>query len=58
MGAVSKRTREEGEGSTDESLSKRLEPATAAAATIATTMMATADGAAAGGKTGRKPITL
>ena len=67
MGAASKRTREEGgEASTEDSLSKRLKPATAATATTtATTTTATiaaADGsagaAAAGGNTGGKPITL
>ncbi|KAH9992148.1 hypothetical protein BJV77DRAFT_1067895 [Russula vinacea] len=61
MGAASKRTREEGEVSTEDSLSKRLKPAPAAAATTATTTAATtatADGAAAGSNTGGKPITL
>ena len=58
MGAASKRTREEGEASTEDLLSK---PATAAAATTATTttaMTATADGAAGGSNTCGKPITL
>jgi len=62
MGA-SKRTREEGEVSTEDSLSKRLKPAGAAGAiTPATTTTAAAEGsasaAAAGGNTGGKPITL
>jgi nucleoprotein TPR len=37
MGAASKRSREEGEVSTEDSLSKRMKPATAAAATTSTT---------------------
>jgi hypothetical protein len=64
MGAASKRTREEGELTAEDSLSKRLKPAPAAGTTPATaaTSTATADGsagaAAAGGNTGGKPITL
>jgi nucleoprotein TPR len=58
MGAASKRTREEGEASTEDSLSKRLKPATAATATTATAdgyCGRCAGGAAAGGNTGGKP---
>jgi len=69
MGAASKRLREEGEVSTEDSLSKRMKPATAAAATTSSTpatsttgTTAAADGsagAAAGSSlTGREPVTL
>jgi len=55
MGAAAKRTREEGEVATEDSLAKRLKPAVAAAA--ATT--SPAEGSAnAGGAAGGKPITL
>ena len=56
MGAAAKRTREEGEVATEDSLAKRLKPAVAAAAATTTP---TADGNAnAGGAAGGKPITL
>jgi hypothetical protein len=62
MGAASKRTREEGEVSADDSLSKRLKPAPPATTTPASTTTAAAEGSAgasaAGGNTGGKPITL
>ena len=56
LSAAAKRTREDGEVATENSLAKRLKPAVAAAA--ATTAL-TADGNAnAGGVAGGKPITL
>jgi nucleoprotein TPR len=66
MGAASKRTREEGEVLTEDSLSKRLKPAVPPAdAPPATTTAAAAEGsagtsasAAPGSNTGGKPITL
>ena len=66
MGAASKRPREEGEVSTEDSLPKRMKPATAAAATTSTTAASTtgttaaADGSAGAGSsnTGGKPVTL
>ena len=55
-GAAAKRTCEEGEVATEDSLAKRLKPTVAAAAATTTP---TADGNAnAGGATGGKPITL
>ncbi|KAH9056279.1 hypothetical protein EDB87DRAFT_1637584 [Lactarius vividus] len=55
MGAAAKRTREEGEVASEDSLAKRLKPAVAAAA--ASTSPAEG-GASAGGAAGGKPITL
>lgn len=57
MGAAAKRTREEGEVSTGDSLAKRLKPAVAAAAasTPASAAAAAADGSA---NAGGKPVTL
>jgi hypothetical protein len=66
MGAASKRSREEGEVSTEDSLSKRIKPAAAAATTASTTATtsttgttaAAADGSAGNSNTGGKPVTL
>jgi nucleoprotein TPR len=61
MGAAAKRTREEGDASTEDSLSKRLKPAltaTATATTTATTGDGNAGAASTGSNTGGKPITL
>jgi len=68
MGAASKRSREEGEVSTEDSLSKRMKPAAVAATTSTTPITGTtgttaaADGSAAaaasGSNAGGKPITL
>jgi len=68
MGAASKRSREEGEASTEDSLSKRMKPATAAAATTPITPTTSTSGTAAavdgsasataGSNTGGKPVTL
>ena len=68
MGAASKRSREEGEVSTEDSLSKRMKPAAAAAATTSTTPATSTTGttaapdgsagAAAGSNPGGKPVTL
>ncbi|KAH9169938.1 hypothetical protein EDB89DRAFT_1980725 [Lactarius sanguifluus] len=56
MGAAAKRTREEGEVATEDSLAKRLKPAVAAAA--ASTSPAEGSNANASGAAGGKPITL
>ncbi|KAH8980106.1 hypothetical protein EDB92DRAFT_1901586 [Lactarius akahatsu] len=56
MGAAAKRTREEGEVATEDSLAKRLKPAVAAAA--ASTSPAEGSNANASGGAGGKPITL
>jgi hypothetical protein len=60
MGAASKRSREEGEVSAEDSLSKRMKPAAAAAASTSTTATTSTTGttAAADGNTGGKPVTL
>jgi len=66
MGAASKRSREEGEVSKEDTLSKRMKPTTVAAATTSaiptTSTTAAADGsagaAAGGSNTGGKPVTL
>ncbi|KAI9435095.1 hypothetical protein H4582DRAFT_2080017 [Lactarius indigo] len=55
MGAAAKRTREEGEVTTEDSLAKRLKPAAAAAAASTTPAEGSAN---VGGAAGGKPITL
>jgi len=58
MGAASKRTREEGEASTEDSLSKRLKPAAAITPTTSGDGGASTGAAGSTGNPGAKPITL
>ena len=58
MGAAAKRAREEGEASTEDSLSKRLKPALPVATATAAAGDGSAGAATTGSNTGGKPITL